>query len=291
MAHFVVERYLPGMSEEALRRELARLNAATAGTAVRNVGSTILAEDEACFCYFEAPSAAAVAEANGRARVARDRIIAAVPVAPSLREMRALLDGVFAHVYDPVAKSSHAAVYRQGSLSLEQLPVPVLAEDERVELEAFPHRLASDWPRLYVLSDLRVVTQLREVVTGTVLWRSGDGGKEWTVTVARALPSRAYRVRGRARVLSRTPLPGGYVASARVGDRLALVIRQLDRTRPQLALPGSAQCTALELRVDWPNIFVQGRRSSSTRAIWLSQEGGYRWTRFAVHRRARSGSC
>jgi hypothetical protein len=83
MAHFVVERYLPGMSEEALRGELARLDAATAGTAVRYVGSTILVEDEACFCYFEAPSAAAVADVNGRAGVAHDRIIAAVPVAPS----------------------------------------------------------------------------------------------------------------------------------------------------------------------------------------------------------------
>jgi hypothetical protein len=202
--------------------------------------------------------------------------------------MRALPDGIFAHVYDPVAESSHAAVYRQGSLSLEQLPAPVSSADDERALA--PPRLAADWPRLYVLSDLHVVASRRAVWVGTVLWRSGDGGKTWTVTVARALPSRAYRVPGPARILSRTPLPGGYVASARVSARLALVIRQLDRTRPLLALPGSAKCSALQLRVDWPNIFVEGRRGGSTRAIWLSQDGGYRWTRFAVHRRAR-GSC
>jgi Nickel responsive protein SCO4226-like len=82
MAHFMVERYLPGMSEEALRAELARLATATAGTAVRYVGSTILLEDEACFCHFEASSVAAVAEVNGRAGVPVDRIIAALPVVP-----------------------------------------------------------------------------------------------------------------------------------------------------------------------------------------------------------------
>lgn len=82
MAHFVVERYLPGMSEDALRVELARLAEATAGTAVRYMGSTILLADEACFCHFEAPSAAVVGEVNDRARVPVDRIIAAVTVAP-----------------------------------------------------------------------------------------------------------------------------------------------------------------------------------------------------------------
>jgi Nickel responsive protein SCO4226-like len=82
MAHYLVERYLPGMSEEALRSSLERLAPATTGTAVRYIGSTILVEDEACFCHFEAPSAKAVAEVNGRAGLPLDRIVAALPVAP-----------------------------------------------------------------------------------------------------------------------------------------------------------------------------------------------------------------
>lgn len=82
MALFVVERYLPGVSEVELRAALARLPEAAAGTAVRYVGSTILTEDEACFCQFEAPSAAAVAEVNGRAGIVVDRIVAAAAVVP-----------------------------------------------------------------------------------------------------------------------------------------------------------------------------------------------------------------
>jgi hypothetical protein len=83
MAHFLVERYLPGMSEEALRGALARLAPATSGTAVRYICSTILVEDESCFCHFEAPSAAAVAEVNQRANMPLDRIVPALRVVPA----------------------------------------------------------------------------------------------------------------------------------------------------------------------------------------------------------------
>lgn len=82
MALFVVERYLPGVSEDVVREALERLPEAAAGTAVRYIGSTILREDEACFCHFEAPSAAAVAEVNVRAGIVVDRIVAAMPVVP-----------------------------------------------------------------------------------------------------------------------------------------------------------------------------------------------------------------
>lgn len=82
MALYVVERYLPGVSEDELRGALERLPEAVAGTAVRYIGSTILREDEACFCHFEAPSAAAVAEVNVRAGIAVDRIVAAKPFVP-----------------------------------------------------------------------------------------------------------------------------------------------------------------------------------------------------------------
>jgi Protein of unknown function (DUF4242) len=84
MGLFLVERYLPGMSEEWLRGALGRLSAATAGTCVQYIGSTIVLEDEACLCRFEAPSAAAVAEVNRRAGVSFDRIVPALPVAPSV---------------------------------------------------------------------------------------------------------------------------------------------------------------------------------------------------------------
>ena len=59
---FVVERYLPGLSRSDLLNGLSRLEqtAAQHGT-VRYLGSTIVLEDEACFCEFEAPSRAAVA--------------------------------------------------------------------------------------------------------------------------------------------------------------------------------------------------------------------------------------
>jgi hypothetical protein len=66
---FVVERYLPGLDRDALLRSLERLEQVVAqmrreGTAVRYLGSTIVPDDEACFCQFEAHSSTHVAEAN-----------------------------------------------------------------------------------------------------------------------------------------------------------------------------------------------------------------------------------
>ena len=83
---YVVERYLPGIAESVLVPALDRLEqfteeACRAGTPVRYLGSTIVPEDEACFCQFEAPSEAAVAEVNRRAGLRFDRIVAAVAVA------------------------------------------------------------------------------------------------------------------------------------------------------------------------------------------------------------------
>ena len=48
------------------------------------LGSTIVRGDEACFCQFEGASEAAVAQANERAGVPFDRIVAVVtvPVGP-----------------------------------------------------------------------------------------------------------------------------------------------------------------------------------------------------------------
>jgi hypothetical protein len=86
---FVVERYLPGLAHSDLLHELARLERTqelrdVAG-AVRYLGSTIVLGDEACFCHFDRPTEAAVAEANRRAGVPFDRIVAAVTVQPEGR--------------------------------------------------------------------------------------------------------------------------------------------------------------------------------------------------------------
>ncbi len=85
---YVVERYLPGLSRSDLLVALERLREATwelrsEGASVRYLGSTIVLEDEACFCQFEGPSEDAVAEANRRASVPFDRIVSAVAVRPA----------------------------------------------------------------------------------------------------------------------------------------------------------------------------------------------------------------
>ena len=82
---YVVERYLPGLDQRRLVRMLGKLGKATEelraeGTAVQYLGSTIVPGDEACFCQFEGASEEAVAQANERAGVPFDRIVAAVAV-------------------------------------------------------------------------------------------------------------------------------------------------------------------------------------------------------------------
>jgi len=83
---YVVERYLPGLLRSDLLRGLSRLEQADeradSPQTVRYLGSTIVLRDEACFCQFEGPSEAAVAEANRRAGLPFDRIVPAVPVQP-----------------------------------------------------------------------------------------------------------------------------------------------------------------------------------------------------------------
>ncbi len=87
---YVVERYLPGLSRSDLLAALERLRKATRGRSeeapVRYLGSTIVLEDEACFCQFEGPSEEAVAEANRRACAPFDRIVPAVAVSPAADE-------------------------------------------------------------------------------------------------------------------------------------------------------------------------------------------------------------
>ena len=82
---YVVERYLPGLTRSDLLQGLSRLGR---GSEVRYLGSTIVLGDEACFCQFEGPSEAAIAEANRKAGVPFDRIVAAVTVIPMKGELR-----------------------------------------------------------------------------------------------------------------------------------------------------------------------------------------------------------
>jgi hypothetical protein len=83
---FVVERYLPGLARSDLLHELATLERSQklrdGARVVRYLGSTIVLGDEACYCRFEGPSEAAVAEANKRAGLPFDRIVPAVTVTP-----------------------------------------------------------------------------------------------------------------------------------------------------------------------------------------------------------------
>jgi len=82
---YVVERYLPGLSRTDLLPGLSKLEPVIEelwgeGSVVRYLGSTIVLADEACFCQFDGPSEAAVAEANRRAGLPFDRIVPALLV-------------------------------------------------------------------------------------------------------------------------------------------------------------------------------------------------------------------
>jgi hypothetical protein len=88
---YVVERYLPGLPRAELEQLLERLARAareleSEGTPVRYLGSTIVPDDEACFCQFEAPSEQAVAEANRHAGAPFDRIVSGVMIPSAARE-------------------------------------------------------------------------------------------------------------------------------------------------------------------------------------------------------------
>ena len=84
---YIVERYLPGLIQSDLLRGLYALHRVLqehdgAPDAVRYLGSTIVLNDEACFCQFDGPSEADVADLNRRAGLPFDRIVRAVIVKP-----------------------------------------------------------------------------------------------------------------------------------------------------------------------------------------------------------------
>lgn len=88
MPAYLVERYLPGLSESDVRAALSRAEAACAelrstGVEIHYRGSMFLALEEACFCRFESESAEAVTEVNHRAQLAFARISTAVAIEPA----------------------------------------------------------------------------------------------------------------------------------------------------------------------------------------------------------------
>lgn len=87
---YVVERYLPGLTRESIAPMQERLLEAARqlceeGVRVRYLGSTIVEEDEACFCRFEAATADAVADVNRWAKAPYDRIVHGVHVPAGAR--------------------------------------------------------------------------------------------------------------------------------------------------------------------------------------------------------------
>jgi hypothetical protein len=84
---YLVERYLPGLSEADIRSALTRAEAVCAelceaGTQIRYRGSIFLPLEEACFCRFDSDRAEAVAEVNHRAQFPFARITPGVAIAP-----------------------------------------------------------------------------------------------------------------------------------------------------------------------------------------------------------------
>ncbi len=88
MHAYLVERYLPGLSEADVRAGLSRAEVAcaalrAAGSEIHYRGSIFLALEEACFCRFDSERAEAVTEANQRAGLAFARISPGVAIEPS----------------------------------------------------------------------------------------------------------------------------------------------------------------------------------------------------------------
>lgn len=87
MSSFLVERYLPGLSESALRAGLERVQAAClelsqTGTQISYRGSIFLPDEESCFCRFDGEGPEAVAEVNHRGQVPFARITPGVDMEP-----------------------------------------------------------------------------------------------------------------------------------------------------------------------------------------------------------------
>ena len=82
MPKYIVERHLPGITEDQLAAAATRAKSTTAkmteqGVPVRYHRSTFLPGEDKCFCLFEAASEEAVRSANEKADLPFDRIVEA----------------------------------------------------------------------------------------------------------------------------------------------------------------------------------------------------------------------
>jgi hypothetical protein len=125
MITYLVERYLPGTASEEFAAAAARARVTTAlmrreGTGIRYLGSTLVPEDESCFCTFEG-SIEAVREANERAALAFERILECRCIAGDRLDAAAGEGGtgeapiVLCAKHDPVAASSLGDGSRNGA--------------------------------------------------------------------------------------------------------------------------------------------------------------------------------
>jgi hypothetical protein len=85
MAKYLVERYLPGITPEALGAAAGAAKSTTAsmtqeGTPVQYLRSTFVPGEEKCYCLFEGPSADTVKTANDRAQLPYERIVEAMHI-------------------------------------------------------------------------------------------------------------------------------------------------------------------------------------------------------------------
>ncbi len=88
MSTYAAERYLPGVTPDQLLNAARRAKRAAAemtatGTPVTYLRSTFLPGDQTCYCLFDGPSEQAVAQANDRAGIPYERIVAVLHVASS----------------------------------------------------------------------------------------------------------------------------------------------------------------------------------------------------------------
>ena len=82
MPRYMVERYLPGITNEQLVAAATRAKTTTAqmtseGTPIRYLRSVFVPGEDKCFCMFDGPSAEKVREANDRAEIPYERVVEA----------------------------------------------------------------------------------------------------------------------------------------------------------------------------------------------------------------------
>jgi muconolactone delta-isomerase len=75
MTLFLVERYIPSLSEQELAADVARLGELPAG--VRHLWTTLVSAEETCLSLFEAPDQETLEAAATRVRFPFDRIVEA----------------------------------------------------------------------------------------------------------------------------------------------------------------------------------------------------------------------